>query len=223
MLPTEVAAILNAKPDQTVFELGACNGYHTALLASHCSGNYRLFTFEPDHRNHPQVATVAAQNSRITFIRAAVGNVTGGVPFYLAHPDPGNAIGSSSISPFKDQTKAFPWCTVDGQITVESWRLDDFCRSLALRVEHIDFIWMDVQGAERLVFEGAQEILKHTHYIFTEFEGTRKDNEGTCYEHSSSLERLMEMLPDWQVVKIYEWDALLVNTKFTEPVPATSG
>ena len=212
-IPAEITAILQSNPGLTVFELGACNGYHTAHLAALCTGDYRYYMFEPDERNAPLCRAVASTNPRIAFVPAAVGNVTGTVDFYLAHPDQNNAIGSSSISPFKDQTKAFPWCTVDGVAKVTSWRLDDFCGPV--KVDHIDFIWMDVQGAERLVFEGAREMLAKTRYIFTEFEGTRKDNEGTCYEHSSSLERIMEMLPGWRVVKVYDWDALLENTAYT--------
>jgi hypothetical protein len=39
----------------------------------------------------------------------------------------------------------------------------------SLQGAHIDSMWVDVQGAEDLVFAGAQETLRCTKYLYTEY------------------------------------------------------
>lgn len=209
MLTLFVQRILRETPNPVVVELGACDGRYTnAMLFCCLIGKANIYAFEPDPRN----IKVCRQTIPYTvhFIPAAAGNVTGKVSFHLASAQDNGEVGSSSISPFKDQSKAFPWCQCEGTIEVNSYRLDDFCAEQ--RVDYIDLLFMDVQGAERLVIEGAQRILKTTRYLWTEFEGVLLANEGTCYQHSSSLERLCTLLgPSWEVAEIAGGDALLVN------------
>ena len=49
---------------------------------------------------------------------------------------------------------------------VQSDTLDNWCREN--EVHEIDIIWIDVQGAELLVFQGGGNILKNTRIIMTE-------------------------------------------------------
>lgn len=46
-----------------------------------------------------------------------------------------------------------PWCVFEQQTTVVTRRLDSV--TAELKLNRIDFIWMDVQGAEKLVLAGA--------------------------------------------------------------------
>jgi len=207
MLTIKLRRILADTPEAVIFELGACNGEYTKALFTACPNVARFFTFEPDPRNVDCVTKRAVDIA--IMVPAAIGNVTGKVPFYLASPQPNGEIGSSSISQFKDQTTAFPWCKCEGTVEVDSWRLDDFCSMNA--VSFVDLIFMDIQGAERLMIEGAQRMLKSTRYIWTEFEGRTLASEGTCYQDSSSLERILQMLPGWRVIEDTGGDALLFN------------
>lgn len=207
MLTIKVRRILMETPSPTVIELGACDGRYTNALFECCQGNACFFAFEPDPRNLARLTRNIP--SRVRLVSSAAGNVTGTMPFYLASPQPNGEIGSSSISPFKDQSKAFEWCKMEGIVSVHCWRLDDFCKEHS--VPFVDFIFMDIQGAERLMIEGAQEMLKSTRYLWTEFEGLTIKDEGTCYEHSSSLERLLSLLPGWRTLENTGGDALLVN------------
>ncbi len=209
ILPTEVALALGEVPNPVVFELGACDGYHSKFILQACKGKPRMFSFEPDPRNIIKCISALAPLN-IDFVPDAVGNKTGPVMFHLAHLDSAQNTGSSSISPFKRQTEIFPWCTEIGQIAVKCWRLDDFCAEY--KVDHIDFIWMDVQGAEAMVIDGARQILAKTRYLYTEFEGVDKEHATDCYEDSSTLDRILNLLPGWQIVKVYDYDALLKNT-----------
>jgi len=208
MITKTLRNILAVQLTPVIFELGVYDGKNTHQLIMCCdSGNPKVYAFEPDPRN--VVACAAAVPETVNFFAAAVGNVTGKVPFHLSSPDPTGATASSSLSPFKDHIKVFDWCHEDGTVEVDCWRLDDFC--LKYKVDHIDLIYMDVQGAERMVIEGAHEILKRTKYIFTEFEGLTLKDEGTLYEHSSSLERILSLLPGWSALEVLGGDALLKN------------
>lgn len=147
MLTIKLRRILADTPEAVIFEFGACNGLYTRAICVACPRIAKLYSFEPDPRN------VALVPLKTIAVPAAIGNVTGKVPFYLASPQPNGEIDSSSISPFKNQTEAFPWCKCEGTIMVDSWRLDDFCSMN--EVGFIDLIFMDIQGAERLMIEGA--------------------------------------------------------------------
>ena len=222
MLSHRVRHILNVTPDPVIVELGACDGRYTAAILMSClNGNPRIISFEPDPRNVGLCEKQLPPN--VEFHAAAVGNVTGRVKFHLASAQPNGEIGSSSLSEFKDLTTAFPWCKHEGDAEVDCWRLDDFCDTH--RVRHIDLLFADVQGAELLVVEGAQNILRHTRYFWTEFEGRWAANHGTLYKDSCSLEQIKTALPgDWSIGELWGGDALLINNDCANPnKPASMG
>ena len=218
MITTRLHDVLRNIEKPIIFELGVYDAFYTNKLIMCCEhGTPDYYAFEPDPRN---ISALLPRLPRsVKFFPAAVGNITGKVPFHLSSPTPEGATASSSISPFKDHIKVFDWCHEEGVIDVDCWRLDDFCAQHG--VDYITLIYMDVQGAERLVIEGARRILTKTQHIFTEFEGV--DKPGTLYEHSSSLKEILQLMPGWKPVEILAGDALLTNTndgQVHEPVVA---
>jgi 2-O-methyltransferase len=201
-----IRRLLTNTPNPTIFELGMCDGFHTAMLLSFCTTKPRYFGFEPDLRNVQKIlATELPQ--RMRFFPDAVGNVTGPVTFYMATPDPNGCVGSSSISEFTPVlTELWPWLKCQETKEVWCWRLDDFCAQN--NVERIDFVWMDVQGAERLVFDGGPVMLAKTRYIWTEYDG------GTLYKNSSTIAAIKARFPDWKVLFDLGGDVLLENPAF---------
>lgn len=186
-----------------IFELGMCDAYHTRMLLSWCTSRPIYHGFEPDPRN---VAKITGTNIDhiISFHAAAVGNKTGRVPFHLATPEPNGAVGASSISEFTPVlTQSWEWLKLQATIEVQSWRLDDFCACFNL--PHIDFLWMDVQGAERLVFDGAPNMLSKIGMIWTEYDG------GTLYKDSSTIDDILNRFPGWTVLADCGGDVLLKN------------
>jgi hypothetical protein len=69
----------------------------------------------------------------------------------------------------------------------------------------IDFIWMDVQGAEIDVFRGAQEVLANARYLYTEYSNRE------LYAGQYNLRRLLWYLKGYRVVVRYRGDVLLEN------------
>ena len=140
-----------------------------------------LYCFEPDPRNIEMIKKYL-DTTRFTLIEKAVSNVDDKqVKFYLSYKENFDHIkmlhkyrwidesdyldknlnrsGASSLKPGLDTVSEV--CFVE-TITLDTWAKE-------ANIEHIDFIWVDVQGAERSVIEGAEHMLQHTDYIFTEF------------------------------------------------------
>ena len=87
--------------------------------------------------------------------------------------------------------------------------LDTFCKEH--NIKKINFIWMDVQGAEDLVFKGAKELLTNNKidYIYTEY----SDRE--LYENQMNLKQITEGLPNYEILDFFNesggTDVLLKN------------
>ena len=95
-------------------------------------------------------------------------------------------------------------------------KLDDF---EPLKNVKIDFMWVDVQGAEDLVFSCAQETLKNTRYVYTEFSNYE------LYAGQLTLEKLLALFgDDWEVMNgvcppphpTHGGDILLHNKNFNK-------
>jgi len=201
MIADCVKKLLRSIEHPTVIQLGACDGSYTRELFECCRKPCLFYAFEPDPRN----SELCRVPEGVELIRGAVGNVSGMVPFHLCAQHPNGDFGSSSLSPFKDVAKEFPWCKEVDTVFVPCFRLDDLCPYLK-----VDLIFMDIQGAERLMIDGARQTLAKTKWLWTEFDGL-----DVClgfYEHSSSLKELKEMLSGWEVVEVIGGDALFRNT-----------
>lgn len=198
-----IQAHIAATKNPVIFELGMCDGYHTNMLLSWCTSQPRFFGFEPDPRNVTKIMSSGLPR-RMSFYPDAVGHVTGKIPFHLSTPEPNGAVGASSLSEFTPVlTELWGWLKCQGDVEVQCWRLDDFCAKN--NIDHIDFLWMDVQGGERLVFDGGPVMLPKTKLIWTEYDG------GTLYKDSSTIKDVLARFPGWEVVCDCGGDVLLKN------------
>jgi len=107
---------------------------------------------------------------RIRLVDRAINSFTGRCPFYPIDPmrtvttwADGNP-GASSLFLATGDYPAEQY--VQNETEVECTRLDDLCRELDIPV--IDFIWMDLQGAELLALQSAGRLLDSVRYIYTE-------------------------------------------------------
>lgn len=200
-------ALVAATANPIIFELGMCDGYHTNMMLSWCTSQPRFFGFEPDPRNVSKIMSSGVTRN-MSFYPDAIGHVTGKIPFHLSTPEPNGAVGASSLSEFTPVlTELWAWLKCQGDIEVQCYRLDDFCAQHS--VDHIDLIWMDVQGGERLVFDGGPIMLPKTRMVWTEYDG------GTLYKDSSTLNDVLARFPGWEVVCDCGGDVLLKNPAFT--------
>jgi FkbM family methyltransferase len=163
--PSESQVFLDhVKPGMTILDIGANIGYFSLLVFKKIDSG-KVYAFEPEPNNYATLTdNIALNHARnIVAVPKALSNQKGSCRFFL---DEGN-FGAHTFSSSNIQTQN------RNSIEVETIPLDDFVRDAGIRV---DFIKMDVQGAEGLVLEKATETLKRdTPKILMEFwpEGLR--------------------------------------------------
>lgn len=140
------------RPDWVFFDVGANFGYYS-MLVSHFSGRRaQVYAFEPFAPNYRLLNRNKSLNGfdNLRTFKLALSDRDGEVEFLLPKED---NLGHGRI--LADAALATPERAVE---SVESTTLDGFVREN--RVGKIDFIKVDIEGAEMLFLAGARETLR---------------------------------------------------------------
>lgn len=160
----------------TIFDIGACEG-EDSIRYARCFPNAKIFSFEPLIANHLLIKTnldLFKINS-VELIPAALSHSVGTSIFHLSSGSPkenfcgdqwnyGNK--SSPLLPPKHSEPMYGWIEFKDTVEVPTETLAHFCESRGIK--SIDFIHMDVQGAELLVLQGAEKKIKNISTIWLE-------------------------------------------------------
>jgi FkbM family methyltransferase len=178
--------------------------------------NARIVCFEPDPRNLKILDDFKIRDIAEVY-PYALSNENGTSEFHMSSGDC-SPFGvpdilkqyywslSSSLKKPTGHLALHPWITFARKETVRTVRLDDF---EPLKDSRIDFIWADVQGAEDIVFSGAIETLKRTHYVFTEYSNQN------LYDGQLNRKEIMSLFgSSWRLVHDFGGDILLENINF---------
>ena len=156
---------------RVVFDIGARDCAESAEFASAYPGA-TVYAFECNPETLPRCRDAAAQEPRIVLTEKAVSDKSGNLSFYPTDAQrtrTGQAGGNPGASSLFEATGAYPEESyVQNRIEVEAVRLDEFCA--ARGIDGIDVLWMDVQGAERLVLLGLGALLTRVKFIHLETE-----------------------------------------------------
>ena len=134
------------KPGDTVLDIGANIGYYTLLFARLVGSSGKVFAFEPDPENFALLKRNVEINGyqNVTLVNAAVSRQSGELKLYLSSENKGDhriyASGEDRPS-----------------IEITAVALDDYFMSNPVKV---NFIKMDVQGAEGQVMQGMECLLE---------------------------------------------------------------
>jgi FkbM family methyltransferase len=134
------------KESDIVLDIGANIGYYTLIFAGLVGKNGKVFSFEPDPKNYFLLEKNVEINGyqSVILTRKAVSDSNGKIRLYLCEDD--NS-GDHRIYNSHDGRKS---------IETETVQLDDYFKDFFGR---IDFIKIDIQGAEGLAFRGMFDIL----------------------------------------------------------------
>ncbi len=197
---------LVAKPDPIILEIGCNDGSNTEWFLE-VFDHPRVFCFEPDPRAITRFRRRIGDGN-VQLFELALSDGEGEITFHMSggresndHPE-GWDLSGSILKP-KEHLVEHPWCSFDQQIKVKTTTLDKW-RS-EHEVKQIDFIWMDVQGAEIDVIRGGRQTLAQTRFLYTEY------NNKEIYEGQADLNQLLKALPEFRVLARYPDDILLEN------------
>jgi len=122
-----------------------------------------IYAFEPMPTLFTQLKENTKNYPNIHCHQVALSDKTGRAKFYLSS---GSSDCSHSLLAPKDHLKYHPDVFFERTIEVQAMNLDEWAKQN--NVEHIDFMWLDMQGAEMAMLKAAPEILKTVSVIYTE-------------------------------------------------------
>jgi FkbM family methyltransferase len=166
------------RPDEplVICDIGACEGEDSVRYAR-AYPRARVFAFEPLPANQALVRANLARYgaTNVELVPLALSDRTGEATFHVSSGRPPDLFAgenwnygnkSSSLLAPAQPGAMHGWIEFKESITVPTGTLDAFCAQHGLG--HIDFIQMDVQGAEQLVLAGAAAMLPHITAIWLE-------------------------------------------------------
>lgn len=201
----------------TILEIGCNDGTHTSWFLEMFE-RPEIYCFEPDPRAVARFRDRLGDRDEVHLFEVAISDRGGTTTFHQSGGRRGTVDDalmpegwdqSGSIRPPKKVLGAYPWLSFDERIEVPTSRLDTWRRTQG--IERIDFIWMDVQGAEMDVFGGGSETLARTKVLYTEYSNQE------MYEGQSPLRRILRELTDFRVVTRFPGDVLLRNIRTSGP------
>ena len=199
------------KKKPVVFDIG-CNDGHHSLFFYECLKSPSIYCFEPDPRPILRFRNHFKYIKNVFLYEGVVSNKEGQLEFYQSTGDDsklrlpeGYDLSGSIKAPDKSLLN-HEWLEFKTKIQVNSTTLDSFTSEKNIKL--IDFIWMDVQGAEIEVFLGAKNILKNTRFIYTEVANLDQ------YKNQATLTEMTKKLSGFKILKQFDSDVLFYNTNF---------
>ncbi len=205
---------LLGKDNPIILEIGAHKGEDTLKFLREFP-KARIYSFEPDPRCIAAFKEAVADD-RCSLVEAAISDNDGKTVLHMSTGWPVKVpkllrvlggkrfwtrvasawrrwrgaerewTGSSSIKESLSRSERWPWLMFDKTTQVRTYRLDTWTREN--HVDSVDFAWVDVQGAERNVIEGASHTLRCTKYVHMEYGAT------SCYPDAMTREETIQLL-----------------------------
>jgi FkbM family methyltransferase len=172
--------LFDSKKELTFFDIGACEGLSSVRYLSIFPKSI-MYTFEPVPDNFLEIKKNIEKYHLTNLIPFELGlsSENGEATFYVSSGKPPNKdvpqdnstnFGNKSSSLYKPgKTKeVHPWLEFNKSITIKTITLDNFCKEQ--KIKNIDFIHMDVQGAELMVLTGAPKMISSIQSVWLEVE-----------------------------------------------------
>lgn len=223
----ELRRLFRANEALVICDIGACEGEDSIRYARRFP-HARVFAFEPLPANQALVrahfARAAAANAELIPLALSAG--TGEAQFHVSSGRPPDLFAgenwndgnkSSSLLAPASPDPMHGWIKFKETISVRTESLDNFCATRGLG--QIDFIHMDVQGAEHLVLAGATAMLPCTTAIWLEV-SSRELYQGQKLRHEiESFMRARGFALALDVRREIEGDQFYVNTRVARTWP----
>jgi FkbM family methyltransferase len=162
------------------WDIGAHFGVYTVLFSRQVGATGKVFAFEPNSLVLPSLERTIHDLPNVVLHRMALSNASGSTSFFV--PPDFSAASLANWTSDNPRSK---------RMTVEQRTADELLREGM--VEPPSFIKCDVEGAEALVFAGAQTILNSDNAPIILFEFNRRASEGFGLDRSMALRFLRDL------------------------------
>jgi FkbM family methyltransferase len=175
---TLICQITGKDSPLVVFDIGACTGENSVRYARIFPSS-TIYTFEPIacNFNYIQQYILQYEITSIYPFALCISDTEGIAEFHVSSGKPENLDtdddwdygnkSSSLLTPEKTK-EVYPWLKFEEIITVQTTTLKQFCKEQS--ISSIDFIHMDVQGAELIILNGAGDFIHKINMIWLEVE-----------------------------------------------------
>ena len=172
----EIVKLFKAGQPRVIFDVGACEG-EDSIRFSRLFPEAKVYAFEPLPENQALVqANLEAYSAKACqLVGVALSDCDGAATFHVSSGRPAEEFAgkdwnygnkSSSLLPPVQKEGMHGWLDFKESIRVRTQTLASFCSESG--IAKIDFLHMDVQGAEYLVLSGAGPMLSKVTAIWME-------------------------------------------------------
>lgn len=189
------------RPGDTVFDVGANYGVHTALLAELAGSRGHVFAFEPNPELITGLARIVERLGNATLSRYALSDEDTKAVFFVPPDRTMSSLAdwtSLERMPSQRQQAALGKTST---ITVQQQRIDDLVSKGELPVPN--FIKCDVEGAELKVFRGGKETLDRVEAPVVLFEAGPESAHGFGFGMTDAADFLVGLQrPGYQLFEV---------------------
>ena len=219
----QLLSFFNRNQNITIFDIGACDGSDSIKYAN-LFPKSRILSFEPLPSNIDvfKEHLEEGKETNIEIVQVALSNQKGEAEFHVSSGCPdgrqddnwdyGNKSSSLLMPESNNIKKYFNWLKFETKLNVKTTTIEEICREY--RIDKIDFIHLDVQGAELMVLEGAGDLIENINIIWLEVEKI------CLYKGQPLMEQVSNFMSSKGFYKAYECsneidgDRLYVNNKY---------
>lgn len=155
-----ISDYINFDDIKTIFDVGSRDGHQSVEFRTWFP-EARIVAFEANP-NQISLCVNTTKKHNVEIVPKAAGDTNGKTIFFIAS----NNVGASSLLKNANHPRSNKW--PQSKTTVDMVRIDDWCSQN--NIDTIDLLWMDVQGAEKIVLDGCGDYLKNVRAICTEVE-----------------------------------------------------
>ena len=206
-----IEELLSENP--VIFEAGAHYGFDSIRLARQWPKGV-ILSFEPNPHAFERFCQATRDIPQIHGYPLALNSYNGHAALHLCHGAAGDDPSYEGASSLLEASEYMKLQYQGPEIEVPCVILEDWCRQN--QIDHIDFLWLDLEGVELQVLKSSPEILKTVKVIFAET-NFRSFRVGMTRFHP--LKRFLEKA-GFELLAHWYWPGLQGNALFARPFPS---
>lgn len=191
-----------------IIEAGAHSGKDSLKLKQYWPAS-TIHAFEPVPHLYTQLVERTNQIANIFCYNMALSNNVGTANMYISSGRTDAC--SSLLQPTQQLTEGRPDIIFNETITVNTTTLDNWAQQQ--KISYIDFLWLDLQGAELKALRGATNLLATVTAIHTEINEVERYKGGVLYNDLKNFLKDYGFYPYIKALHKHKWgNALFVRS-----------